>query len=582
MAGLLLFLAIVIFGYVYLTDSQRVRAMASSYLSDLLGGEVTIGKANLSIFEGLRLDDVTLRVDKTNQPDSSIFTARTFLIRYRPAELLAGRLSATQIVAIHPVVMLVENPQTNRWNYQRLWHGAGRPPRRSPLNGGAGPVAVPQIILRDAVVAYEELRDGKTVPLGWYSIDGSLNPNDEEPDRYDFQLQSRGREAMGPSVDGTIRTEGGISVAHMQNFRFGPDMRTMLLAEPRQWCQWHQLQGRIEVPEMVYNPNPGGAGPIFRAELVLSDVEMVVHPEEWTTREQNHRVQALHDFLDLAESRHWLSPWFVQSMRRLTSPQPVRFAQVSGNLVFTQSGIELKGISGKVESNWFNIDGEIEGYSPDAPAHLTISSVTGHDLEIPDLSPEYLGTLPKEAQDSIEHMHPHGTCAMRVDIQRREPGGKPSITGQIDIKDGQFRAADFPYPVSGVRGRVLIGPDPLAHLNGIRLLNLQGHGPADGPNAEAAITLNGFIGPFEGVSGVWLEVNGNHIVGDSIAQAPCPRRPAAPWPCSIPKAAANFPNSTPISRVAFSACPVRANPGKSTRMSCSTILRERWRRSRFP
>src|SRR5271167_2709900 len=86
MAAVLLFLAIIIFGYIYLTDAQRVRSMASSYLSELLGGEVTIGKANLSIFEGLRLDDVTLRVDKSNHPDSIIFHARTFLVRYHRSE----------------------------------------------------------------------------------------------------------------------------------------------------------------------------------------------------------------------------------------------------------------------------------------------------------------------------------------------------------------------------------------------------------------------------------------------------------------------------------------------------------------
>jgi len=556
MAGLLLFLCIVIFGYVYLTDAQRVRGMASAYLSDLLGGEVTIGTANLSIFEGLRLDDVTLRVDKTNQPDSIIFHARTFLIRYHPTELLAGRLSATQIIAIGPVVMLVENPQTHRWNYQRMWHGAGQPPRHSPLNGAAGPMVVPQIILRDAEVAYMELRDGKTVAEGSYSIEGSLNPNDEEPDRYDFQLQSRGREAMGPSADGTIRTEGGISVAHMQNFRFGPDMKTMLLAEPRQWCEWHQLQGRIEVPEMVYNPNPGGGGPIFHAELVLSDVEMAVHPQEWMTREQNHRVQVLHDFLDKAESRGWFSPWFVEAVRRLSTPEPVRFTQVSGDLLFTQSGIELKGISGKVENNWFNIDGELEGYSPDAPAHVTISSVTGHDLEIPDLSPDYLGTLPKDAQDLIEHVHPHGTCAMRVDIERREPGGKSSVTGQIDIKDGQLRAAEFPYPVSGVRGRVLIGLDPITHVSGIRLLNLQGHGPADGPNADAQVTINGFVGPLEGVSGVWLEVNGNNVVGDSVVRGALPPQARSAMELFDPEGRGEFPKF----HGDFS-CTVRRMPG---------------------
>jgi hypothetical protein len=521
MAAVLLFLAIIIFGYIYLTDAQRVRAMASAYLGDLLGGEVTIGNANLSIFEGLRLDDVTLRVDKSNQADSIIFHARTFLIRYHPTELLAGRLSATQIIAIDPVVLLVEDPQTHRWNYQRLWHGNGPPKHKQP-NGGLGAMVLPQVILRDAEVAYMELRAGKTVPIGWYSIEGSLVPSDEEPDRYDFQLQSRGRESMGPSVNGILRTSGGISVAHMQNFSFGPDVNTMLLAEPRQWCEWHQLQGNINVPEMVYNPNPGGSGPIFRATLVLSDVEMAIHPEEWMTRAQNQRIQALHDYLDSPQAGRWLSPGTIQSLRKLSTPQPIRFTQVSGDIVFTEQGIELKGLSGKVESNWFNIDGMMLGYSPDAPAHLTISSVTGHDLDIPDISPDYLGTLPREAQDVIEHLHPRGTCAIRVDIQRDEPGGRPSIRGQVDVKDGEFCSSDFPYPVSRVQGQLLIGEDPITHVEGIRILNLVGHGSREGVNADATLTLNGFVGPLQGVAGVSLQAAGTDVAGDPQLRSALP------------------------------------------------------------
>lgn len=522
MAGLLLLLCIIIFGYIYLTDAQRVRSMASSYLSDLLGGEVTIGKANLTVFEGLRLDDVTLRVDNTNKPDSIIFHARSFLIRYHPAELLEGKLSATQIVAIAPVVMLVEDPQTHRWNYQRMWHGAGRPPRRKNSNGLTGQTQLPQIILRDAQVAYMELRNGKTFPLGWYSIEGSLNPSDEEADRYDFQLQSRGREAMGPSVDGTIRTQGGVSVAHMQNFTFGPDIKTMLLAEPRQWCEWHQLEGHIEVPEMTYNPNPGGGGPLFRAELVLSDVQMLVHPQEWMSRQQNQRVQLFHDFLGSAQKQEWISPQFAENMRRLSTPDPIRFTQVSGNLIFTQAGIELKGISGKVENNWFNIDGEMGGYSPDAPAQLTISSVMGHDLEIPEIPPDYLGTLPKEAQDLIEHLHPHGTCAMRLDIQRNQPDRDPTISGYVDIKDGQFRFADIPYPISQTTGRLLIGYDPIAKMDGVRLMDVEGHGPPDSANANATITINGFVGPLKGVAGVWLHVTATNVIGDRQVRTALP------------------------------------------------------------
>src|SRR5689334_4869969 len=58
MSLLFLLLCVIIARYTILSDANRVRSMAQSYLSTFIGGRVEIGKANLSIFEGLRLDDV--------------------------------------------------------------------------------------------------------------------------------------------------------------------------------------------------------------------------------------------------------------------------------------------------------------------------------------------------------------------------------------------------------------------------------------------------------------------------------------------------------------------------------------------
>src|SRR5438067_11533199 len=76
---LLAVLSFIITGYNYLTDSNRVRAMAEAYLSRLVGGRVEVGSATLSIFEGLRLDDVKVHVDDApGACDSVIFSAKTF------------------------------------------------------------------------------------------------------------------------------------------------------------------------------------------------------------------------------------------------------------------------------------------------------------------------------------------------------------------------------------------------------------------------------------------------------------------------------------------------------------------------
>src|SRR5687768_8685253 len=49
--------------YLFVTDVTRVREMAESELSRLLGGPVTVGRAKLSIFEGLRLERVQVFTD---------------------------------------------------------------------------------------------------------------------------------------------------------------------------------------------------------------------------------------------------------------------------------------------------------------------------------------------------------------------------------------------------------------------------------------------------------------------------------------------------------------------------------------
>jgi hypothetical protein len=518
MLSLLILLSAVIFGYMYLTDARRVRGMAGSYLSELLGANVEIRRASLSIFEGLRLDDVTVTVDGGARPDSTVFHAQTLLIRYNPAELLAGKIAATQIIAIDPTVILVEDLESHKWNYQRLWHGTGRPPRQQSDNT---PTVLPQIILRDAQVAYEEMRNSRTQTVGWYSIEGRLTPGDE-PEQYDFALQSRGRESLGPSIDGTVRTDGGMSVFRLRDLTFGPDIKAMLLAEPRAWCERHQLQGRIDVPEMIYTPGHDGKPPTFRVEIALSSVELAVSPDEWMSRWENNNVEMLHAGLDSLLRREWLSSRLVEAVRKLSTPQPIHLRQVSGTLVFTEKGIQLKGINGRLENNWFNLDGTMDGYTPDGAASITASSLEGHDLEIPAWSPTYAGSFPPEVQEIYERLHPQGTCSVSVTIDRKEAGGRPNVTGEIDIHDGQFRFADFPYLLCGATGTILIGPDPLAKMDGIRIVGVHGHGPTGSANADAAVTISGFIGPMDQIAGVWLGVRADNITSEPALRAALP------------------------------------------------------------
>ncbi|MGA2582198.1 MAG: hypothetical protein ABSG31_02880 [Tepidisphaeraceae bacterium] len=518
MRALLILLCAVIGGYSWLTDARRVRSMAASYLSDLLGGDVRIGRASLSIFEGLRLDDVTLRVEGRDQPDSTVFHAQSFLIRYNPAELLAGKLAATQIIAVEPMVTLIEDPRTHKWNYQRIFHEESNLGHHNADQN----IPIPQIILRDAQVSYMEMVNGKIEPMGWYSLEGQINPTDE-PGRYDFQLQSRGRQEMGPSAEGSLRTGSGTSFAKLRNFTFGPDIEAMLVAEPRQWCEDHQLEGSIDVPEMSYTPPAlPGDKPTFRVQINLSGVELAVQPSEWMSREQNNNVKWFHSALDSCKDRGWLSANTVDMLERLSTPQPLHLRQVSGTLTFTEKGISMQGISGKLENNWFNLDGSIAGYSPDDAAELTLSSIPGRDLDIPPFSPSYAGSLPPQVQEIYERLHPQGSCAVWVKIVRPQAGAAPQVSGKIQITDGQFDFADFPYPITHATGTITVGFDPITKMDGIRVTNLEGRGPEGGVNSNALIAMNGFVGPLEDVAGVWIDVRGTGLQSDALIRSALP------------------------------------------------------------
>src|SRR5262249_23829106 len=107
--------------YLFITDARRVRRLAETELSKLVGGNVHLGKAKLSLFEGLRLENVNIYIDeKQNDPNSMLFSSSLFLVNYNLPALIAGKLKLTQIVAVDPHVQLIENFDTSRWNYQRM------------------------------------------------------------------------------------------------------------------------------------------------------------------------------------------------------------------------------------------------------------------------------------------------------------------------------------------------------------------------------------------------------------------------------------------------------------------------------
>src|SRR5258706_3880731 len=456
----LCFLLSIISGYWYLTESKRVQRMCETYLSQLTGGQVKVRKATLSIFEGLRLDGVSVRTDKSGDIGSTLFEANTILIKSNPESILSGKLQAAQIVAIDPRVHLCEDmdpsADSGRWNYQRMT----LPVQASTQPGGGKPRVLPEIRLRNGQVHYSQIQNKEAVPQGTMTLDGVVTPGDAVGECI-FQFQSRvAGETIGPSMSGKFEAATGESTAELRRFEFGPGIKAMLPDDVRKFWIEHQLAGRVDIPSFYIKPRGKDGKPEFRVQMDLQKVEMAVDPNQWLGRSERQSISALHGAFDLlrvvglncvreaakapkvvegAPSLAVATPapapaplCFIDRIERNVTPSMIRLERVDGTFIFTQEGIEIQELNGLVERNWFQITGHIDGYAADAPATI---HVLGDDINIPH-SPRYVTAMPRIIREVYEGLHPEGNCKVWVQMLRPDPSKKPLISGGVEVLNG--------------------------------------------------------------------------------------------------------------------------------------------------
>jgi hypothetical protein len=469
--------------YGWLTDPDRLRGMAESYLSDLLGGRVHVGQASLTIFEGLRLSRITVWVSDPKAPDAVLLVADDFNIEYDPAALLRGQLAATRIIATSPKVKLVENVDAGSWNYQRL--------HRSKQHSATEPgQALPEIVLRDAEIQYSEIHNGRFALRGIMAIEGRLQPSPDSS-RYTFTMQSRGdKEGVGPVVSGQVHLSSGEIDATLSHFRFGPDIEAMLPSQVRQWWMSHQLEGSVDIPNFRYTPPDKGQPATFTIPAQLQHVSMTIplpHPPGQT------------------------------------GPAPAIVVQdVNGNYVFDDNGITMSGVTGRIENNAITLSGRIDGYSSDSTAHLKVVSMPGEEIRIPkNLS--FVSSLPPDAKRIYDMLKPSGAATLALNIDRPVVGGPITVSGPVQLTDAEFTYDDFPYPVRKVSGSLLFDVDPATGFQRVELQHLVGHGVAGGPNADSPMMIDGWVGPFDPRVGLDIHIVAKNISGEPEMFAAFPK-----------------------------------------------------------
>lgn len=514
-----LLLSSLIAAYEYIADPQRLRTMAQTYLSSVLGGEVRIGSARLSIFQGLTLQDVRVFTANAAKPDALIFSARNLRLDYDLPALLRGQVQATQIIATQPQIRLVQNLDTKTWNYEHLL--------RMSRKGGGGkapsaPPALPEIILREGQIENAQVVDGRYTTLGSLWFEGRLGPGESEG-RYTFTVQSRPGDTShaGPQVTGWFDPADGRAQLALRDFTFGPAIRAMLPEKVRIWCTDHQLAGALTIDQLWVTPRPGG-GKSFEVHMRVDGVGLALSPDEWRSAKDNHTVEQIHDSMETLSDLGVGNDSLIGKLTHFADSPPMHLHILSGALRFSDTdGIRIENLVGQLENYPFAIQGVIAGYSAESPFHIELSCPGNSVMRIPS-DPKYIRALPVGIQQAYDQFKPVGTCRVVMHIDRSGEGAAVAVVGQVDIIDGRFVFDHFPYPLRQVHGQLLIRHNSETGAEELDIPEIVGRGIAGGPNANSFVRFTGTAGPFNRDCQVHLKISGTNITSEAPVVAAMP------------------------------------------------------------
>jgi hypothetical protein len=352
---------------------------------------------------------------------------------------------------------------------------------------------------------------------------------------------------MGPSVSGWVSLARGQVSAKLMNFSFGPDVRSMLPDDVRKWWERHELSGRINIPVLTYTPARGETAASFRVETQIVDgVALTVRAEEWMGSQEVKRLERAREGLGMVRDLYHAGGYKVRrppvpGRRRpdplpadvdvLPStidmaasglePPPLKLENVAGKFVFTQDGVSIEGVSGRVDNNGLKINGRIEGYNPDAMLAIKVTSFTTENITIP-ASPRYISSLPRQVREFYEQLRPEGTCRLTVEVNRTTSGAWPEVSGKLDIINGRFLYSKFPYPLREVSGRIVFGRDPKTGTDRVEIQGIRGKGVENSANRNTIIAVDGSIGPLGPNTGVNVRVVGLDVASDESLNAAFP------------------------------------------------------------
>jgi hypothetical protein len=362
-------LVVMLGGLWFVTRPHRLAAIAGSVLEQLSGMVVRIESARFTISGGIDLTKVQLLVPGVEGQGAELFTAKQMFMRINPWALLRGQFEARQLALIEPVVALTEIAE-NEFNYERVR-------RINSSRDLSDDVTLPRITIRGGRLRYGEVHDGQYQSTGEMIVTGSLNPVPDSLQDYRFELfEARdGDEGSigGPSLSGTLNLKNLEVKAQIADFAFVDPHRNLLPRQIRKW--WDMFEPSGSLPKMKFDYD-ARTGP--RAEINVDGVALTL--------------------LQLSDADY-----------------KARMTGVTGTFRFNADRIEIVDLVGQIEGLEYRIQGQIDGYSKDAPFSLKLAT---RPFRVPE-KPQYSPAMPAAVQTVFRMLTPVGWMSVTAVAERK-------------------------------------------------------------------------------------------------------------------------------------------------------------------
>ena len=416
-------------GYVYLTRPQRLIRLANELLASMTRAEVQVRDAEFDLDGTIHLTGVSLRVPGIAGEAGKLFEVGQVEIAHDLSALIGGHFRPRALTFTRPTLYLTRLTAAGKFNYQFL---QTRPEQPFP-----GPERLPEMAIRGGRISFAEFENQTIMPLGELRLFGTLTEDPRQAGLYRYRLnQEQSDGGVGPALSGTFDLLKLTLTGKLERFMFDRREGNVLSGRLRQW--WVRLDPVGELPpvQFGYDPDPAiGVHAVFD----VSNVQLNPFPDV-----------------------------------------PARMRVTSGRFTVSSKTIRIADLAGRIEGFAYTINGEIRGFSEDAPFNLT-ARISG---ALPD-EPRFLPGLPEKVQRTFNQFTPTGALEAVVELNRDQAGGGlTSYKGRATISQGKTRYARFPYPLEDVHGQFVFDDQVL------RVVAMRGRGPSG-----ARATLSGTFTP---------------------------------------------------------------------------------------